>query len=58
MWSTHSLRIRDLVAEKLHGKLKAFHRMDSGKYRVVYEIHDNVLTVIVVKVGDRRDVYK
>lgn len=44
--------------KKLHGKLKAFHRIDSGNYRVVYEIHDNVLIVVVVKVGDRSDVYK
>lgn len=60
------LRVIDGLAEnprshgykKLHGKLKAFYRMDTGNYRVVYEIHDNVLTVIIVKVGDRRDVYK
>jgi mRNA interferase RelE/StbE len=42
----------------LHGRLKAFFRMDSGDYRVIYEIHDNILRVLVVKVGDRRDVYR
>lgn len=44
--------------KKLHGKLKAYHRIDTGNYRVVYEIRDDVLIVIVVKVGDRRDVYR
>jgi mRNA interferase RelE/StbE len=44
--------------KKLHGKLKEFYRIDTGNYRVVYEIHDKVLIVVVVKVGDRRDVYK
>lgn len=44
--------------KKLHGKLKEFYRIDTGNYRVVYEIHDKVLVVIVVKLGDRRDVYK
>ncbi len=45
-------------SKKLHGKLKDFHRIDTGNYRVVYEIHDKVLIVVVVKVGDRRDVYR
>lgn len=42
----------------LHGKLKDLYRIDVGNYRIVYEIHDKVLIVVVVKVGDRRDVYK
>lgn len=42
----------------LHGKLKGFYRIDAGNYRIIYEIHDNVLIVVVVKIGDRRDVYK
>lgn len=42
----------------LHGKLKDFYRIDVGNYRIVYEIHDRILIVVVVKVGDRRDVYK
>lgn len=42
----------------LHGKLKGFYRIDAGNYRVIYDIRDNVLVVLVVKVGDRRDVYK
>ncbi len=44
--------------KKLHGKLKDFYRIDSGNYRIIYKIKDDVLIVIVVKVGDRRDVYK
>lgn len=60
------LRVIDSLAEnprphgykKLHGTLKAFYRIDSGNFRVVYDIKDNVLIVIIVKVGDRRDVYK
>ena len=27
-------------------------------YRIVFEIHDDRLIVVVVKVGDRKDVYK
>lgn len=32
-------------------------RVRTGDYRIVYEIHDNVLVVLVVAVGHRRDIY-
>ena len=34
------------------------YRARQGDYRIIYEIHDDVLLVIVVKVGNRREVYK
>ncbi len=34
------------------------YRVRVGAYRVVYEIHDRTVTVIVVGVGHRRDVYR
>ncbi len=34
------------------------YRSRQGIYRVLYEIEDNQLIVTVVKVGNRRDVYK
>ncbi len=33
-------------------------RIRVGDYRVLYEIHDKVLYVIVVTVGHRREVYR
>ncbi len=33
-------------------------RVRTGGYRVVYEIHDNVLLILVVAVGHRRDIYE
>ena len=33
-------------------------RVRTGEYRIVYEIHDNVLLVLVVAVGHRRDIYE
>jgi mRNA interferase RelE/StbE len=33
-------------------------RVRIGDYRVIYEIHDKVLQVIVVTVGHRREVYQ
>lgn len=34
------------------------YRIRQGDYRIVYSIHDEVLTVLVVRVGHRRDVYR
>lgn len=33
-------------------------RVRTGNYRVVYEINDDVLLVLVVAVGHRRDIYE
>lgn len=33
-------------------------RVRTGDYRIVYEIHDTILLVLVVAVGHRRDIYR
>lgn len=35
-----------------------FHKIRTGNYRIIYEIHDDSLIILVVKVGHRKDVYK
>ena len=42
--------------EKLSGEEK--YRLHQGDYRILYEIADRELIVTVVKVGNRRDVYR
>ena len=42
--------------EKLSGQDR--YRVRQGVYRIIYEIRDEVLTVVVVKVGHRREVYR
>lgn len=37
--------------------LEAWH-IRIGDYRVIYEIHDNILLVSVIEIGHRRDIYK
>jgi mRNA interferase RelE/StbE len=56
-------RIRSLAddprppgCERLSGQER--YRVRQGVYRIVYEINDKVLIVLVVKVGHRRDVYR
>jgi mRNA interferase RelE/StbE len=43
-------------SRRLSGSEK--YRLRCGVYRVLYEIHDKVLMVCVVKVGHRKDVYR
>ncbi len=33
-------------------------RVRTGDHRIVYEVHDDVLLVLVVTVGHRRDIYR
>lgn len=33
-------------------------RVRTGDYRVIYEVHDQVLVILVVAVGHRRDIYR
>ena len=33
-------------------------RIRVGDYRVIYEIHDRVLQILVITIGHRRDVYR
>jgi mRNA interferase RelE/StbE len=48
---------RPMGAVKLAGEDELY-RVRSGDYRVVYQIQDRVLLVLVVRVGQRRDVYR
>lgn len=36
----------------------SFHKVRSGDYRIIYEIHADRLVILIVKVGHRKDVYK
>ena len=47
---------RPLGCEKLSGQEK--YRLRQGNYRIIYSIQDTQLTVWVVKVGHRREVYR
>ena len=62
------LRIRDRIdalaanprpvdCKKLQGE-DGLYRIRSGDYRVVYAIRDKQLVVLVVRIGDRKDVYR
>jgi mRNA interferase RelE/StbE len=47
---------RPMGCEKLTGEEK--YRVRQGVYRILYEIHDDIIIVVVVKIGHRREVYR
>ena len=46
------------VGKPLKGNLIGFWSARRGEYRVVYEINDDVVTVVVLRIGHRRDIYR
>ena len=42
--------------EKLSGQQK--YRLRQGRYRILYSVKDDELTIWVVKVGHRKDIYR
>lgn len=54
---------RELAADPYQGKalsgeFKGLYRWRSGRYRVIYEIRQEVLVVLVLRMGHRREVYR
>ena len=47
---------RPMGSEKLSGQERF--RVRQGVYRIVYEIQDEELVIVVVKVGHKREVYR
>ncbi len=46
------------LGKALRGELGEFWRYRVGNIRVICDIQDNVLNVLVVKIGHRKDVYQ
>ncbi len=47
----------DPVKTKMKGK-NPFHRVRVGDYRIVYEIQDEILLILILKIGHRKEVYR
>lgn len=52
------LRVSPYMGKKLHGKFKKNRAIRIGRYRIVYRIVRKELIIIVVRIQDRKDVYR
>jgi len=52
-----SENLPDPATTKMKGN-NSFHKIRSGDCRIIYEIHNDRLVILVVKIGHRKDVYK
>jgi mRNA interferase RelE/StbE len=47
-----------LAGGVLKGEFSGMRRLRVGHYRIVYEVSKRELTVLVVRIGHRRDIYR
>ncbi len=48
----------DTNIKKLYGELTGLYRYRAGSLRIVYKIEEEKITVIVIAIGSRGDIYK
>ena len=52
-----SENLPDTATTKMKGD-NPFHRIRVGDYRIIYEIHGDILLIVVLKIGHRKEVYR
>lgn len=43
---------------KLEGAKEKLYRIRKGNYRVIYSVEKNIITITILKIGHRKDVYR
>lgn len=46
------------IGKAMTGNWQGCYRITYGRYRIIYEIHETILLVVVVKAGHRKNVYE
>ena len=49
--------LSDPVTTKMKGD-NPFHKVRVGDYRIIYEIQESLLVILVLRIGHRKDVYR
>ncbi len=52
-----SENLPDPAKTKMKGD-NPFHRIRVGDYRIIYETHGDILLILVLKIGHRKEVYR
>ena len=47
-----------LYGKALSDEYKGYWRYRIGEYRIIADIQDNILTIVIIRAGHRRDIYK
>lgn len=50
--------VQNLDIKKLEGKENPTYRLRSGDYRIIYTIEKHIVTVLVIEIKHRREVYR
>ena len=53
-----TLTTQPYSGKKLVGNLSDYFRIRVGDYRIIYEIFDDIVTVEVIKIKHRKNIYK
>lgn len=52
------LKTNPVAGSVLKGEFSGLRRIRVGSYRVVYEVQDEQLVILVIRIGHRREVYR
>jgi mRNA interferase RelE/StbE len=52
-----SENLPDPATTKMKGD-NPFHRVRVGDYRIIYEIHGDILLIVILKIGHRKEVHR
>ena len=52
-----ALELPDPGISKLKGN-NPFHKARIGNYRIIYEIQNKIMVILIVKIGHRKDIYR
>lgn len=52
-----SENLPDRITTKMKGD-NPFHRVRVGDYRIIYEIQEEILLILLLKIGHRKDIYR
>lgn len=52
------LQVEPAAGSALKGEFQGLRRLRVGSYRIIYEVDRGELTILIVRIGHRRDIYR
>ena len=54
----NELRLNPYLGKPLSGNLSGLWRLRCGKYRIVYQVKNNELIILILNIGHRKNIYE